>query len=165
MPYVDSLLDRTKGDIVLDHRSGSDEVVRKVREHLQTGQYGSVRHGLDPGIGLPSQEVLTKIVASDGAINLVLPSNFDVGPAERTLTSVGVVHNQDNGAYGPDASDLGFVTCRWFTRAIQAGNFKGHPFEVRPQGLQGVEQALKDLKDGKQSAVKYVFRIAETPGL
>ncbi|KAK5675086.1 hypothetical protein LTS10_012160 [Elasticomyces elasticus] len=165
MQYVGSLLDRAKGDIVLDYRSGSDEVVRQVREHLQSGAYGTVKHGLDPGIGLPSQQVLTEIVAHDGAINLVLPSNFDVGTVTRTLTSVGVVHNQDNGAYGPDASDLGFVTCRWFTRAIQAGRFEGHPFEVRPKGLHGVEQALKDLKDGKQSAVKYVFRIAETPGL
>jgi NADPH2:quinone reductase len=163
--HVESMIDRTKGDTVLDYRSGSDEVVRQIREHLQAGGYGEVRHGLDPGIGEPSQKVLTEIVASDGAINLVLPSDFDVGTVEKTSTSVGVVHNQENGAYGPDASDLGFVTCRWFTRALQAGKFEGHPFEVRPGGLEGVEQALKDLRDGKQSAVKYVFRIAETPGL
>jgi NADPH2:quinone reductase len=161
--YVESLIDQAKGDIVLDYRSGPEEVVRQIRGHLKDGNHGIVRHGLDPGIGIPSQKVLTEIVASDGAINLVLPSNFEVGPVKRTLTSVGVVHNQDDGAYGPDASDLGFVTCRWFTRAIQAGRFEGHPFEVRPEGLHGVEQALKDLKDGKQSAVKYVFRIAETP--
>jgi NADPH2:quinone reductase len=165
MQYVESLIDKTKGDIVLDYRSGADEVIRQIREHLQNGKYGEVRHGLDPGIGEPSKNVLTEIVVSDGAINLVLPSNWDVGAAEKTSTSVGVVHNQENGAYGPDASDLGFVTCRWFTRALQAGKFEGHPFEVKAGGLEGVEQALKDLRDGKQSAVKYVFRIAETPGL
>jgi NADPH2:quinone reductase len=163
--YVESLVDQAKGDIVLDYRSGPEELVRQIREHLKDGNYGGVRHGLDPGIGVSSQKVLTEIVASDGTINLVLPSNFGVGSVKRTLTSVGVVHNQDDGAYGPDASDLGFVTCRWFTRAIQTGRFKGHPFEVRPQGLLGVEQALKDLKDGKQSAVKYVFRIADTPDI
>ena len=125
-----------------------------------------MRHGLDPGIGLPSQKVLTEVVASDGSIDLVLPSDWDVGSSQtKTKTSVGTVHNQDNGAHGADASDLGLVTCRWFTRALQAGTFDGHPFEVRPGGLEGVEQALKDLKDGKQSAVKYVFRIADTPGL
>jgi NADPH2:quinone reductase len=163
--YVSTLLDRTKGDTVIDYRAGADEVIRQIRAHLADGNYGKVLHGIDPGIGLPSQKVLTEIVAPDGAINLVLPSNFDVGSATKTTTSVGIVHNQENGAYGADGSDLGFVTCRWFTRALQAGTFEGHPFEVRSGGLEGVEQALKDLKDGKQSAVKYVFRIADTPGL
>ena len=79
MQYVESLIDKTKGDIVLDYRSGDDEVIRQVREHLQAGKYGELRHGLDPGIGEPSKKVPTDIVASDEAINLVLPSNFDVG--------------------------------------------------------------------------------------
>ena len=163
--YVETLLDITKGDVVLDYRNGADETISQIRAHLKAGDYGAVQYGLDPGIGLPSQKVLTEIVSPDGAINLVLPSNFDVGSATKTMTSVGVVHNQENGAHGPDARDLGFVTSRWFTRAWQSGAFEGHPFELRPGGLEGVEQALKDLKDGKQSAVKYVFRIADTPGL
>ncbi|KAL2216317.1 chaperonin 10-like protein [Thermoascus aurantiacus ATCC 26904] len=32
---------------------------------------------------------------------------------------------------------------------LGAGDVDGHPFEVRPHGLEGVEQALKDIKDGK----------------
>lgn len=163
--HVEKLLDRTKGDIVIDYRDGDDSTIKQIRDHLKTGNYGEVKHGLDPGIGTHSQKVLREIVSADGAINLVLPSDFDVSPCEKTLTSVGVVHNQDNGAYGPDAGDLGFVTCRWFTRALQRGSFEGHPYEVRSGGLEGVEQALKDLKDGKASAVKYVFRIADTPGI
>eukprot|EP00136_Aspergillus_niger_P001987 XP_001391173.2 hypothetical protein ANI_1_1438064 [Aspergillus niger CBS 513.88] len=51
------------------------------------------------------------------------------------------------------------------SRALKDGRFKGHPFEVRENGLEGVKGAMKDLMDGKASAVKYVFRIAETPGL
>jgi hypothetical protein len=39
------------------------------------------------------------------------------------------------------------------------GWFKGHPFEIRKGGLGGVEGALADLKAGKASAVKYVFRV------
>ena len=163
--YVKTLLDSTKGDVVLDYRNGADETISQIRAHLKAGDYGAVRYGLDPGIGLPSQKVLTEVVSPDGAINLVLPSNFNAGSATKTLTSVGVVHNQENGAHGPDATDLGFVTSRWFMRAWQSGTFEGHPFEVRTGGLEGVDQALKDLKDGKQSSVKCVFRIADTPGL
>lgn len=40
--------------------------------------------------------------------------------------------------------------CSW---ALLLGTFTGHPHEVVPGGLGGVETALKDLK--------YVFRIAE----
>ncbi|KAF2819462.1 GroES-like protein [Ophiobolus disseminans] len=163
--YVKSLLDPSKGDIIFDYRDGPDETIRKIREHLEAGKYGQPRYGLDPGIGLPSQKILTEIVAKDGAINLVLPSQWDAGSVTKTLTAVGTVHNMDGGAHGPDATELGLVTSRWFTKALQAGTFDGHPFEVRPSGLEGVEQALKDLKDGKASAVKYVVRIADTPGL
>lgn len=163
--YVESLIDRSKGDIVIDYRDGPDATISKIQAHLKAGNYSQPRHGMDPGIGIASQRVLTEVVAPDGAINLVLPSNFDVGSATKTLTSVGTVHNQDNGAHGPDASDLGLVMCRWFTKALQAGTLTGHPYEVRPGGLEGVEQALKDLKAGKASAVKYVVRIADTPSI
>lgn len=163
--FVESLLDSSKGDAVFDYRDGADETIRKIRSHLEAGKYGQPKHGLDPGIGSSSQKVLTEIVAKDGAINLVMPSDTDTGSATKTITSVGTVHNQDNGVHGPDATGLGLVMCRWFTKGLQTGAFKGHPFEVRPGGLTGVEQALKDLKSGKASAVKYVFRIAETPGL
>tara|TARA_R110002003_G_scaffold40_14_gene2779 strand:- start:2392 stop:3066 length:675 start_codon:yes stop_codon:yes gene_type:complete len=162
--YVKTLLDHSNGDVVIDYRQGPDETIRQIREHLQAGGFSQPRHGLDPGIGISSQRVLTEIVAPDGEINLVLPSNFDVGTTTKTVTTVGVIHNQDNGAYGLEVSDLSLVMCRWFTKALQQGKLEGHPFEVRPGGLEGVEQALQDLKDGKASAVKYVFRIADTPG-
>ena len=42
------------------------------------------------------------------------------------------------------------------------GWFKGHPFEVVAGGLGGVQAGLQDLKAGKASAFKYVFRIDET---
>lgn len=163
--YVKTIVDSTKGDVVFDYRVGADKVISDIRNHLKAGNYGLVQHGLDPGIGSSSQKVLNEIVTPDGAINLVMPSDTDIKSATKTITSVGVVHNTDNGAHGADARDLGLVTSRWLTKALQAGTFRGHPFEVRPGGLQGVDQALKDLKDGKNSATKYVFRIEDTPGL
>lgn len=163
--HVESLLDRSKGDAVFDYRDGDDKVISQIRAHLKDGKFGEVLHGLDPGIGKPSENVLNEIVASNGAINLVLPSDISVKSATKTKTSCGVVYNHDDGAHGPDASNLGLVTSRWFTKALRDGAFKPHPYEIRKGGLEGVQQALQDLKDGKQSAVKYVFRIADTPGL
>lgn len=158
-------MDESKGDKVFDYREGEDEMIKNIQEHLDGGEYGPVMHGLDPGIGKSSQKTLNTIVAKDGAINLVMPSDTEVASATKTMTSVGTVHNTDNGAHGSDARDLGLVMSAWFSKALQSGSFRGHPFEVKAGGLEGVEQALKDLKDGKNSAVKYVFRIAETPGL
>ncbi|EHK97232.1 putative protein TOXD [Glarea lozoyensis 74030] len=163
-PHVESLLDRSKGDAVFDYRKGTEETIKGIRAHLKSGKYGEVRHGLDPGIGEPSKQVLTEIVVSDGAINLVLPSDWDTGKIAKTKTTVGSVHTVDNSGSG-DNHNLGLVTCRWFTEALEKGTFTAHPYEVRPGGLEAVQQALQDLKDGKNSASKYVFRIADTPGL
>jgi NADPH2:quinone reductase len=163
-PFVETLLDRSKGDALFDYRNGSEEVVKGIRTHLKSGGYGEVKHGMDPGIGDSSKPVLTEIVAPGGAINIVLPSDWDVLNATKTTTSVSSIHNQDNGAYG-DNRDLGLVTCRWFTKAWQEGTFDGHPYEIRSRGLQSVEQALKDLRNGKNSASKYVFCIADTPSI
>ncbi|CAN9337944.1 unnamed protein product [Alternaria alternata] len=165
--FVETLLDRSKGDAVFDYRKGADVTVKGIREHLKTGDYGKVRHGLDPGIGEATKHVLTKIVAPDGAINIVLPNNWETGSVKKTMTMVGVIHNAPATEFGyfGDARDLGLVSCRWFTKAWEQGTFEGHPYEVKPGGLEAVEQALKDLKDGKNSATKYVFRIADTPGL
>lgn len=161
--YVNTIVDTTKGDAVFDYRDGADEMISKIKKHIEAGNYGPVLHGLDPGIGKSSQKVLNEIVTPEGAINLVMPSDTEIASATKTITSVGVVHNTDNGSHGADARDLGLVTARWLTKAMQAGTFKGHPFEVRPGGLHAVDQALKDLKDGKNSATKYVFCIEDTP--
>lgn len=60
---------------------------------------------------------------------------------------------------------LGFAMSRYFTRALQKKSLSGHPFEIRPGSLACVEQALRDLEGEKASAMKYIFRIAETPGV
>ncbi|TIA07632.1 hypothetical protein D6C81_09398 [Aureobasidium pullulans] len=161
--YVNTIVDTTKGDAVFDYRDGADEMISKIKKHLEAGDHGPVLHGLDPGIASSSQKVLNEIVPPEGAIKLVMPSDTEIASATKTMTSVGVVHNTDNGCHGADARDLGLVTARWLTKAMQAGTFNGHPFEVRSGGLHAVDQALQDLKDGKNSATKYVFRIEDTP--
>jgi hypothetical protein len=64
-----------------------------------------------------------------------------------------------------DLSDLGFLWLRLFGLGLKEGWFCGHPYEVIPGGLGGVEKGLKNLMQGKASGVKYVYRIGETEGL
>jgi hypothetical protein len=157
---VESLIDSSKGDVVFDYRKGVDDMTKRTRDHLAKGSYGELRYGLDAGMGC--KEFFDQVIAPGGTFNVVLPADFDLPTRTKTRTSVGAVHAVDG---GDDSRDLGLVFCRYFTHALQLGTFQGHPYVVRSGGLQGVEQALKDLKDNKASAEKYVFRIADTPDL
>lgn len=97
-----------------------------------------------------------------GQIDFVLPNDLEVSPAIKSITSIGSVHNQPE---FEDNQELGFVFSRYFTRALNSGNLSGHPCEVRPRGLEGVEEVLKDLKAGRTSATKFIFRIADAQGV
>ena len=66
--------------------------------------------------------------------------------------------------HGPQ-TDFGAAWFHLFGKGLRDGWFKPHPHTVVPGGLSGVQEALKNLMDGKASATKYVFRIEETPGV
>ena len=108
---METLLDRSKGDAVFDYRHGAEETVKSIRTHLKSGNYGEVRHGLDPGFGPSSKPVLEELVVSGGAIDIVAPSDWDTGDKTKSTTMVGCIHNMDIGNHG-DARDLGLVVCR-----------------------------------------------------
>ena len=91
-----------------------------------------------------------------------------------SFTQVGKVHSDRYpGLPGGDRKlegllgdqDFGAVMFKFFERGLEQGWFKGHPFQVVPGGLGGLESGLGNLKTGKASAFKYVFRIDETDGL
>jgi NADPH2:quinone reductase len=73
---------------------------------------------------------------------------------------VGSVHLEG----GPDR-EFAAAWYRLFGMGLAEGWFTGHPFEVVEGGLEGVDTALRNLKEGKASAVKYVFRVEDTKGV
>lgn len=158
VPFVESLLDKTKGDNVIDYRQGDDAVVSGVKAAIPSGQ--QLKYCFDAVSEKGSYVNAAKVLASDGKITLVLPGrDYPEIPStiEKSMTMVGDVH-------GPQ-TDFGFAWFRLFSKGLQEGWFKAHPHTVIPSGLHGVEEGLKNLKDGKASATKYVFRIGETPGV
>lgn len=70
-----------------------------------------------------------------------------------------------DGPEGEFLSDLMLTESYHVLTLMQEGWFSGHPYEVVAGGLGGVQTALENLKEGKASAVKYVFRIGETEGV
>ena len=165
----------------MDYRDGDEAVVKGIQAALKGQKLG---YAYDAVSEKGSVGNLGKVVDTNGGkITFVLPGKkytdeLAVG-IETSITRVGDVHGTPD-----DLWEFGFVHWRYIAKGLREGWFKPQPHEVVPggmlfdmfillrclcadlgAGLEGVQQGLQNLKDGKASAVKYIFKIADTPGL
>lgn len=122
-----------------------------------------------------SYQNICRVLDLHGQITLVLPGKkYDEIPTSimQSLTMCNQVFadvdsrsRQGEAGVKRGTREFGHIMCRFFSRGLQQGWFSGHPYEVVPGGLEGVETALRNLKEGRASAVKYVFRIGDTKGV
>jgi NADPH2:quinone reductase len=173
--YVETLIDRSKGDTIVDYRQGNEEIVNGLRKALRENE--KLGYALDAVSDKGSYQNLMKVMdLSKGRITLVLArKKYEGIPTDfaKSFTQVGRVHSDRypgiqgekklEGLLGDQ--DFGAIMFKFFERGLANGWFKGHPFDVVPGGLGGIETGLKNLKAGKASAFKYVFRVDETEGL
>lgn len=155
--HVEKFIDRSKGDTIIDYREGDEAVVKGLKEALR-GQ--KLLHAFDAVSEKGSVENLAQVLDAEGAITFVLPGKEYKGFSEKTklsTTQVGDVHGS--------LKDFGYVYSRYLSKGLDEGWFKAQPQEIVPGGLAGVEKGLSNLKDGTASAVKYIFKIEDTPGL
>lgn len=167
-PFVENLLDRSKGDAIVDYREGDDAVVEGIKKALGGRK---LLHAFDATAEGSSTSNIGKVLDKEGVVTDVLP----VQPIEGVnivQTMVGSVHTpqgfptfdgtlKDRALGDPEFGSIFFPL---FTRGLSHGWFTPHPYEVVPGGLDGVVTSLENLKNGKASAVKYVMRIADTKG-
>ncbi|KAI6799897.1 GroES-like protein [Hortaea werneckii] len=159
--HVKSMIDPSKGDTIVDYRNGDEAVVQGIKDALK-GQ--KLEYAYDAVSEKGSIKNIASVLDSKtGKGTFVLPppggwtGKFtELGETQQSTTNVGSVH-------GP-LKDLGFVYCRYFTRGLEEGFFRGQKQEVIPGGLGGVQKGLENLKNGAASAVKYVFNVSETAG-
>ncbi|KAI1413082.1 GroES-like protein [Hypoxylon sp. FL1857] len=155
--YVETLIDRSKGDTIIDYRDGDDAVVEALKKAVEDSK---ILHAFDATSEKNSYVNVCKVLGEGAKITLVLPPSKDYefpSHVAQSVTLVGSVHSSEK--------DLGFVFSRYFTRGLQEGWFKPQPQVVVPGGLGGVQKGLEDLKAGKAHGIKYVFRIADTDGV
>lgn len=156
--HVESLISREKGDVVVDYRSGSEGVVQGIRDALH-GQ--KLEYAFDAVSEKGSYQNICQVLdAKSGKITFVLPGKKyeEVPPGvEKSITTVGSVHQE--------LKDFGYVYFRYISKGLEEGWFKAQPQEIVPGGLAGVQKGLENLKNGTASAVKYIYRIADTPGV
>ncbi|KAK8016920.1 hypothetical protein PG993_015109 [Apiospora rasikravindrae] len=162
--HVESLIDRSQGDTIVDYREGDEAVQAGIRKAVPANT--KLLHAFDAVSEHNSYVNLGKVLSvpegddEKARLTLVLPGKVYEGipgHVEQSTTMVGDVHG--------DHQDFGHVYFRYLARGLLEGWFKPQPQEVIPGGLGGVQKGLENLRDGKARGVKYVFRIAETEGV
>lgn len=157
IPFVETLIDRSKGDTIVDYRGGDAAVVQGLKDALGGTP---LHHAFDATSDHNSYVNIAKVLDPQGKMTLVLPGKQYEGVPEtvqKSMTSVGEAHKGNK--------DFAYVWFRYMARGLDEGWFMPHPCEVVKGGLEGLEGALTNLREGRASAVKYVFRIGETPGV
>lgn len=151
-------------------------MISKVKEQL-----GPLKasHALDTissgGNWIPLAQM---VAAPGGQVSVVSGANNYDGDVpigvEVKCTYVGTAHY---GAYKPGMpkqpadkdsvrSDVAFafVFLRYLSRILAAGEFEGHPVEVIPGGLNGVEEGLQRLRNGEAKGTKFVIESSRRVG-
>lgn len=160
--FVEGLIDRSKGDTIVDYRKGEEAIVQGLKDGVKQGH--TLRYAFDAvtdhgSYGYLSQVLDTK--APGGShLTTVLPGKKIDGIPEGvnlTVTMVGSVHQPVN-------HDFGYAWFRLFGYWLALKTFSGHPQTV-VGGLGEVGEGLKQLQLGKVSAKKMIFRVADTEGV
>ncbi|KAL9063652.1 MAG: hypothetical protein Q9161_009353 [Pseudevernia consocians] len=164
--YVSSLLDPTKGDAVVDYRLGYTGLQAGIRSALSNaGDFIHVMAALDTICERQSAELCVSFLEPQAKLAHVLPlANLQLLEGQTAdMVRISTIH--DSSGEKPGTRDFAHIMMQAFTRGLEVGWFKGHPYTHVPGGLYSVGKILGDLKSGKASATKYVFNICETEGI
>ncbi|KAH6999225.1 chaperonin 10-like protein [Ilyonectria sp. MPI-CAGE-AT-0026] len=138
--HVETLIDSSKGDVVIDYRLGPETVLAEIKKALGGKP---LLYAFDAVADYGSDKILGAFLHPEsGRITMTLPKDGGVPEGvEAFWTAVGTVHNASRHFEG------------WL---------KPHPHEVLQGGLNGLPVGLAKLLEGKAHGVKYVYRIADT---
>lgn len=141
--YVEALINREKGDTIVDYRLGEQGFVKGVQKALSDNGVSEVKCAYDAITGNNSFQNIGKVLAKKSKMTLVLPNlDFSSIPdyIETSQSAVASIFQKKEDRSKNLDEAFGFVYFRWFGKALKEGVLTGHPFEVVPGGLQGVER-------------------------
>ncbi|KAL7944947.1 GroES-like protein [Trichoderma barbatum] len=172
--FVETLIDRSRGDTIVDYRQGDSAVVEAMTAVLGNQEPEFAFDAIsETSTILNISRVINKTI---GKIAVVLTTSPDLLPEGISQINTAVETSQvDLGndvltypnSKGQSVGITHFTTVmlRFIGRGLNEGWFSPHPHEVVPGGLDGLEGALTRLKNGSVSATKLVVRISDTDGL
>lgn len=149
---------------MVDYRNGEDALVAAIEEILAKKSLTKVLYVLDAISENGSLEAILRFIEPMGGIvSTVLPPNMFARDKENFKWPPGVKGiNGGVPRVQETHKDFGYLWSRYLGRLLEDGRLKAHPYEIIPGGLNGVLTGLQNLKDGKASGVKYVYRIKDT---
>jgi NADPH:quinone reductase-like Zn-dependent oxidoreductase len=171
--YVQTFLDKSRGDALVDYRKGPEAMKADVKAALNGVP---ALNALDCICENKSWVTVAQMLSSGGNVSVIqgsekydepeLPSDVEI--------SYSFVGSSHSGAFRPMMPkqpadpetvkgdiDFAYVLVRYLARSLANGEFEGHPYEVIPGGLSGVETGLQKLQRGEAKAVKYVYRVSQ----
>ncbi|KAI0974090.1 GroES-like protein [Xylaria arbuscula] len=156
---------QTLADYVVDYRKGEDAVVTGVEDILKKEGLGSKASHVFDAIseGGTLETTLRFLDPNGGIVSTVLPPALFARDKEHFAYPPGVTAiNTAVPRVQSTHKDFGYLWSRYLGRLLADGRLKSHPVEVVPGGLYGILPGLQKLRDGKASAVKYVYNIEDT---
>ena len=161
-------------DAVLDYRSKTigDDLKQALNGH-------ECRYVFDSSNSTSSAKYLAPVLAKGGKytctqkmapeaqdlLKAAKPSNIWVGAVHGTKVAIVDGHRAILPDDDPAGPDFGSMCTALFEKLLQEKRLQGHPYEVIPGGLDGVEGALRRLKARTSGNEKFVFRYVWNPGL
>ncbi|KAK4985688.1 hypothetical protein LTR50_005780 [Elasticomyces elasticus] len=149
-------------DVVVDYKSKS------VVEDLKTALGGAKCYQVFDAANTPaSTEYLTAVLEKNGALTYTQRASpedvalLDEAEIWHEQIWVGNVHETKLAG----GKRFGVVMSRVFEMALTEKKLSGQPYQVVPNGLDGVRGALYLLRDRKGGNANFVYRITATPGL
>lgn len=174
LDFVETLIDRSRGDTLIDYRQGDDAVVEAIKVALggqklefafdAVSEKSTIRNVckvIDRDVGkmavvleVPADEISEGIPRNNTAVEM---SQCQLGEEELLKSS--------SKSKGLGILQFTAVMLKFIGRGLNEGWFSAHPHEIVPGGLHGLEGALQRLKSGSVSARKLVVRISDTAGV
>lgn len=168
---IASILDHTKGDVLLDYRQDRDELIASIKS------VATDIHFAADAIGLPGTTGLLSQVLMPTASYLSTSLPIDEGVRAKAPKGVTWIYastpdlfeaNDAHGPQGEKSLNVGpqaFATTamEYLSFALQRGLITPHPYKVQPHGVASLEDSLAVLKAGSNGGVKHVLEIAASP--
>ena len=160
-PFVETLIDRSKGDTIVDYRQDNTSINKEI---LNSAKGVPIKYAFDAVCERGSIMNSISVLEQPAKITTVLPAvEDDKIPEKVTLSQIDISSVFNPPTAGKVLEDEVFASAftRFIGLGLKRGWFSGHPFEVRQGGLGALQEVLGDLRQGKASAVKYVVRVCE----
>ncbi|KAH6951351.1 chaperonin 10-like protein [Fusarium avenaceum] len=171
--FVKPFLDESKGDTLVDYteHKTEEELVKAIQEAFKKAGApdGRCWKAFDSVSEDDTVKLVTKAIAGPPDATGQKPKMTNIlmkTKVEGADPSVDIVFSMVGQVHNKNENDklVGATWAAAFSRGLNEGWLTSHPYTIGKNGLEGLSEGLKDLRNGKTRAQKFLTVIGETPG-